>query len=266
MNGFRALLAQQGVGGGQRGVGRSSFTQEPATEGRWRCLSEVDDDVTSDRDKSDTRMAAWAALLMQRYGVVCREVVHFAAPGLAWADLADWLESAEWRGEVRRGYFVEGLSGVQYTTDDTANELVMFCDRIAAGAEQTGLDPSIHLVSAIDPANVYGSSAPLDLPLVDGGRARLPRILGNSLVLVDGRPVWIVQERGKRLTSLPHASEAVREQALRHLIRNFTGTSTKWTVSVLDDAPPVTTKWAEVLGQLGFVHDGLSMTMYRGLI
>ena len=266
MNGFRALLAQQGVGGGQRGVGRSSFTQEPATEGRWRCLSEVDDDVTSDRDKSDTRMAAWAALLMQRYGVVCREVVHFAAPGLAWADLADWLESAEWRGEVRRGYFVEGLSGVQYTTDDTANELVMFCDRIAAGAEQTGLDPSIHLVSAIDPANVYGSSAPLDLPLVDGGRARLPRILGNSLVLVDGRPVWIVQERGKRLTSLPHASEAVREQALRHLIRNFTGTSTKWTVTVLDDAPPVTTKWAEVLGQLGFVHDGLSMTMYRGLI
>jgi ATP-dependent Lhr-like helicase len=266
MDSFRALLAQQGVGGGKRGVSRNSAVTETVTEGRWNWIAIDDSDSIPDQEKNnDLRMAAWAALLMQRYGVVCREVVNFAAPGLAWSDLADWLEAAEWRGEVRRGYFVEGLSGVQYTTDDTSGELVLFCDRIATGSGQSGLDPSIHLVSAIDPANVYGATAPLDLPLVDGGRARLPRIIGNSLVLVDGRPVWIIQERGKRLTSLPHASEAVRQQALRHFVRNFTGISTKWTIIAIDDAPPVTTEWSEVLGELGFVHDGLSMTMYRGL-
>lgn len=265
MDSFRALLLQQGVGrGGHRRIGANPTTPPLSTEGRWKLIAGPGPDCIMNSARSEMQLAAWGALLMQRYGVVCREVVSFAAPGLNWPELADWLEAAEWRGEVRRGYFVEGLSGVQYTTDDTANGLLLYCDRL--GAEQGGMEPSIHLISAIDPANVYGASAPLDLPLIDGGRTRLPRVSGNSIVLVNGRPVWIIQERGQRLTSLPHASQSLRQQSLRHLVRNFTGTSTKWTITMLDNAPPVTTEWAETLGQLGFVNDGLSMTMYKGLV
>ena len=35
----------------------------------------------------------------------------------------------------------------------------------------------------LDPANLYGSGAPLDIPLLEGGTARLPRSPANYLVL-----------------------------------------------------------------------------------
>lgn len=262
LNSFRALLAQQGVGG--RGMaGRTNTAIGPAMEGRWRILNKTDAISHSEIDR-DERLAAWSAILTERYGVVCREVVNFAAPGLAWSELADWLEAAEWRGEVRRGYFVEGLSGLQFTTDEISSELSRFCQTLSHGSNES--ETAIFLVSAVDPVNLYGASAPLDLPLLEAGKARLPRIPGNALVMADGKPVWIVQERGKRLTSLPHASEELLKLALRFLVRNFTRISTKWTVGTLDDAPPVTTRWADELAELGFVRDGLSMTLYRGLV
>ena len=263
LNNFRALLSQQGVGGGGRGPGRAAVGAEPGTEGRWRlteALSEVDENAAA----RDERQAAWSALLMERYGVICREVVKFGCPNLNWPELADWLEAAEWRGEVRRGYFVEGLSGVQYTTDDIAAELALFCDRSGGGDTASHAD-ELHLISVLDPANLYGASAPLDLPLLAGGRARLPRISGNAILMAHGRPIWIIQESGKRLTSLPHASKEVLRLGLRHLIRYFTKSSNKWTITTLDETPPVKSTWADELAEMGFVRDALSMTLYRGL-
>ncbi len=57
--------------------------------------------------------------------MVCltREVVSLEASAPSWADLAPLLGRAEWRGEIRRGYFVEGLSGVQYALEEAALEL-----------------------------------------------------------------------------------------------------------------------------------------------
>ena len=43
--------------------------------------------------------------------------------------------------------------------------------------------PPLVLVSTVDPANIYGAGAPLDIELLEGGIARLPRAPGNSLVL-----------------------------------------------------------------------------------
>src|SRR5262249_28092160 len=85
-------------------------------EGRWSHLN------PSPADPED-RLLAWAGALLDRYGVLSREVVALepAAPG--WGELAPLLARAEWRGEVRRGYFVEGLSGVQYASEDAAAEL-----------------------------------------------------------------------------------------------------------------------------------------------
>ena len=65
----------------------------------------------------------WAEVLLERYGVLTREVVALEPSAPAWAELAPLLSRAEWRGELRRGYFVEGLSGVQYASEEAASEL-----------------------------------------------------------------------------------------------------------------------------------------------
>ena len=77
--------------------------------------------------------------------------------------------------------------------------------------------PSLAVVCAADPANIYGSGAPLDIELLEGGVARLPRSGGNYLVLRDGRPVLIIESQGKRLTGLPWAERGDLDRALGFL-------------------------------------------------
>lgn len=257
VNKFRQLLISQGVGGGGRGHGKASRDSvDVALEGKWR-LTEKREAVSD-----DDYYAAWAALLIARYGIVCRETVKFAAKGLDWPGFSQWLESAEWRGELRRGYFVEGLSGLQFTDEQTLNDLALGVTNTGGNSERK----KFYFISAVDPLNLYGASAPLDLPLLEGGRARLPRIAGNSIVFSEGRPVWIIQERGQKLTLLPHGSDEVKRDSLYYLVRNFTNYSTKWTIESIDGEASAKSLWAKDLTELGFFRDGLSLTRYRGLV
>ena len=73
------------------------------------------------------------------------------------------------------------------------------------------------LLCTIDPANLYGAGAPLDIELLEGGVARLPRSPGNFLVLRAGRPVLIIESAGKRLTGLSWARQADIDSALNLL-------------------------------------------------
>src|SRR5206468_7997271 len=100
---------------------------------------------------------------------------------------------------VRRGYYVHGLSGVQFALPEAARLLQ------AAALPSTPKTPAI-LLHSLDPANLYGSGAPLDIPLLDGGTRPLLRRAGNWLVLRAGQPVLIVEQQGKKLTALPSAS------------------------------------------------------------
>ncbi len=160
-------------------------------EGRWSRLGGPTGDP-------EGLLLAWTVSLLERYGVVTREMVALDPSAPAWSDLAPIFARAEWRGEVRRGYFVEGLSGVQYATEEAASELA----RLAAQPEASS---PILFLSTVDPANLYGAGAPLDVELLDGGVARLMRTPGNFLAIREGRPVLIVESYGKRLTGLPWA-------------------------------------------------------------
>ena len=157
---------------------------------------------------SENRRLAWIGVLLERYGILTRELVELDPWAPAWADLAPLLARAELRGELRRGYFVEGFSGVQYAGDEAAQEL----SRLAGLPDPAAEDV---LLAAADPANLYGSGAPLDIPLLDGGKGRLSRVSGNFLVMKNGRPVLVIEAYGKRLTGLASASQPEVHAALR---------------------------------------------------
>ena len=146
---------------------RRSIAGQP--EGRWSRLGDPANDP-------EGRLLAWAGCLLERYGVLTREMAALDPSAPSWGELAPILARAEWRGEVRRGYFVEGLSGVQYATEEAAAELARLVGTARA------ITPVI-LVSTVDPANLYGAGAPLDVELLDGGVARLPRDPGNFLAI-----------------------------------------------------------------------------------
>jgi ATP-dependent Lhr-like helicase len=222
----------------------------PAPEGRWSRL-----ELPADTD--ETGRLAWAAALLGRYGVLTREILALETWAPAWSDLAPLLARAEWRGEVRRGFFVEGLSGVQYATDEAAAELV----RLSSSSGEP--DPLVW-VSTTDPANLYGSGAPFDIDLLGGGTARLPRIPGNSLVLRQGRPVLIIESHARRLTALPAAARTDIDSALNFL-PNLTGPARRvLKVETYNGAAVIDSVVAPRLAELGFVRDYPGMTYYAG--
>jgi ATP-dependent Lhr-like helicase len=219
-------------------------------EGRWSRLADTPDDP-------EGRLVAWAGALLERYGVLTREIADLDRSAPAWGDLAPLLARAEWRNELRRGYFVEGLSGVQYATEEAAAEL----SRLAA---QPATASPVVLISTIDPANLYGAGAPLDVELLDGGVARLPRVPGNFLAMRDGRPVLIVEAYGKRLTGLPWASSDDIDSALK-LLTSLTGPARRiLKVELYNRVPAAESPAAPRLTEVGFVRDYPGMAYYAG--
>jgi ATP-dependent Lhr-like helicase len=203
---------------------------------------------------------AHCTLLLQRYGVVARELAVMDPWLLPWRVLYEVLSRLEMAGEVRRGYFVEGLSGAQFALPEAA---ALLQDR---HAPSTASEPVV-LLHTMDPANLYGSGAPFDIPLLDGGTRPLLRRAGNWLVLKAGRPVLLVEQQGRKLTALASASREDVAAAVRCLPsmfdyqRNLTGRR-RVTVEEWNGGTVTTSEGRELLEQAGFVRDYQAMTLY----
>jgi ATP-dependent Lhr-like helicase len=219
-----------------------------APEGRWSLLEQASADDEGHRQ-------SWIGALLERYGVLTRELVELESWAPPWAEIAPLLARSELRGELRRGYFVEGLSGVQYAEDEAVQELA----RLAGSSAPPELDV---VLSAADPANLYGSGAPLDIPLLEGGTARLSRITGNYLVLRNGRPVLVIEAYGRRLTGLPSASQAEIDSGLGQLPELARTGRQVLKVETYNGEPALSSAVAPRLAALGFVRDYPGMTLY----
>ncbi|OJW26089.1 MAG: hypothetical protein BGO49_09085 [Planctomycetales bacterium 71-10] len=239
------------VEGASRGLrrGRSSRRSDFAQpEGRWEAVAAAAEDP-------EARALAWIDALFGRYGVLARETVGMDPWAPPWAELYPHLARLELRGEIRRGYFVEGLSGVQYATEEAAEGL-------AALASGAGRDDAEVFLAASDPANLYGSGAPLDVPLLEGGTARLLRSPGNFLVLRGGRPVLILEAYGKRLTGLASASKVELDAALARVLDLASADRRVFKVESYNGQPTLSSPAAGRLAELGFVRDYPAMTYY----
>jgi ATP-dependent helicase Lhr and Lhr-like helicase len=120
------------------------------------------------------------------------------------------------------------------------------------------------LISTLDPANLYGSGAPLDIDLLEGGTARLPRSPANYLVLCGGRPVLIIEAYGKRLTGLSSASESELRQATALLTRLARPSRRVLKVETYNGAAALASPAVPWLAEAGFVRDHPGMAYYAG--
>jgi ATP-dependent Lhr-like helicase len=221
-------------------------------EGRWSLLP-------WGRPGPEEQAVAQAWLLLQRYGVVARELALLDPWLSPWRVLYEVLSRMELAGEVRRGYFVEGLSGAQFALPEAATLLQELT------LPSTATAPVV-LLHSMDPANLYGSGAPFDIALLDGGTRPLLRRPGNWLTLRAGRPVLLVEQQGKRLTALPSASREdvlAATACLPGIFDHGRGLSGhKLTVEEWNGRPVTASEGRELLEAAGFVRDYQGMTLY----
>ncbi|HZU37921.1 MAG TPA: hypothetical protein VFA18_18510, partial [Gemmataceae bacterium] len=223
------------------------------SEGRWSLIP------WSTPDTERTAVAS-ARRLLNRYGVAARELALMDGEMPPWRILYEVLSRMEMAGEIRRGYFVQGLSGAQFALPEAARQLQEMA------LPSTALSP-LALIHSLDPANLYGSGAAFDIPLLDGGTRPLLRRAGNWLVLRAGRPVLIVESHGRKLTALASASrdDLVAAVALLPEIvgrdRGLRGRR-KLTVAEWNGTPVASSEGRPMLEAAGFVRDYQHFTLY----
>lgn len=169
----------------------------PPVPGRWQSLEHHD-------PSADT--AAVTDALLDRYGVVCKQVLRAERRPVRWVAVYQELARREWRGEVARGLFVDGVEGSQFARARDVDALREHQPR-----------PGAVLLAGCDPANLWGRA----LELAGRPATWQPRRSGSFVVTDAGRPVLIGSGWGARLWPVgdddpePHHLAAVAELAQR---------------------------------------------------
>ena len=170
--------------------------------GRWSLVK----DLVRAPVSSTERAAAWAATLLDRHVIVARETAGVEALGGGFSNVYRVLRSMEEAGKLRRGYFVEGLGGAQFTYPGVV-------DRLRRVRDADVHESDVVALAATDPANPYGWLLPWpELAEAQGQGAR--RATGAAVVLVDGEPVLYLDRNGRRLRTFAEASEQEVNRAL----------------------------------------------------
>jgi len=172
--------------------------------GRWSLVHRAG--VLGAPASDEARAERLARILLARYGMVSRESLEREAGAWEWSQLYRVYQQLELRGEVRRGYFVLGLSGIQYALPQAVEDL-----RASAAS-----DGSLVLLNATDPANILGGEYPnTDAP-------RFSRLPSTHVALLCGRAVALFEEGGARITVFDGAAPAAVSRAVAaYLARRF---------------------------------------------
>ncbi len=159
---LRALIDPKRRAG--RGKGRRSRPRH--STGRWSLLFSGE---ATDRAKA---VQAVCGVLLERYGVVFRELTWREEFPFKWRELLITFRRLEDRGEVRGGRFVDGFLGEQFALPVALESL-----RAARHVAPTGETVTL---SAADPLNLVGIIVPGE---------RVPAISGKTITLRDGATI-----------------------------------------------------------------------------
>ncbi len=222
--------------------------------GRWSLVHRLG--IMGRELPPEERAARQARQLLQRWGIVTHEIVEAEDNGWDWGLIQAQLRLMEMRGEVRRGLFVEGFSGLQFALPEVV-------ERLRARRDQLGTEESAVVMNAADPANLYGpelTAGPVSasgLPLVF---ARHP---STWLVQWAGWPVLVARGGGASVTTVQGAGEPLVRSALQALTEHLLRHVPRVTVEMWDGAPVLQSDARPLLESLGFHQDYLAMTRER---
>ena len=184
---------------GRRFAARGAAARQ-AVQGRWSLTAPLFENAP----EAGPRLRAQAELMLERYGIVTREMVLAEGVPGGFATLYGELSNLEMLGTARRGYFVEGLGGAQFALPGAVERL-----RSLPQAEDRYL-----VLAATDPANPYGAA--LAWPKRAAGR-RPSRSPGAYVLLQDGEPLLYVERGGRGVLRLAELDQDAFAEALQVL-------------------------------------------------
>ncbi len=235
---------------GRRGVG-VSFSRWRASmpfAGNWFLLPPAQ--PPEDLLESEEQMKDRVRVLLDRYGILFRELLDREAPLFRWGKVFRALRLMELSGEVLAGYFFKGIPGPQFMAP---RAFQMLQGKLP--------ENEVYWLNATDPASLCGVQ-------VEALKRELPRrIAGNHLVYHGTRLVVVSQQNGRSLTiNVPHYEQHLMEYLgfLRHLIGRQFQPLHRVTIETINGEPATDSPYLAAL-KVGFdlmVQTG-NVVLYR---
>jgi ATP-dependent Lhr-like helicase len=238
---------------GHRPGGRlhlSRWKDSQAYPGSWFLLPSLPTDKDTDLIEQEERRKDRVRILLARYGILFREILHREPPPFRWRDIFRSLRLMELSGEVLAGYFFAGIPGPQFISH-----------RAFRIFQQNLPEKAVFWINAADPASLCG------IPL-DALRGSLPkRVEGTHLVFQGSQPVMFSQRKGQVLTFLiPPDHERLSEYlgGLRHLLTREFSPLRRISVETINDEPAGRSPYLPILQQnFDVIVDIKQISLYR---
>ena len=182
----------------RRAEGRERARRPRYGAGRWSLLRPM----TSTQGSAGPQTVPVdriARQLLQRYGVVFRDLLARETLSLAWRDLLVQYRRMEFRGEIRGGRFVDGFTGEQYGLPEAVESL-----RALRRAQPETTRSQEIKISAADPLNLAGVILP---------GPRIPAVATNYLVFKDG----VVVRSGSVRDAAPEDLRTAKDEVIRRI-------------------------------------------------
>jgi ATP-dependent Lhr-like helicase len=161
------------------------------------------------RDRDEKSLLEYVNRLLDRYGVISKDIAAGGDGAFKWGEIYGFLKASEFTSGIKRGFYVSGLSGIQFARD---RELELIRLQDSPDAKE-----SYVVLCSLDPANPYKD-------LFKKGAPRLPRGHGTAIVFRNGLPVLVVKDFGSSMLPLAAEREAL-EKAAECFVRSFNSRS-----------------------------------------
>ena len=249
LNGFTAIGADErgSIAGGppMRRSGMNRWAASRPMQGNWRILavSPEEPEGIEGRELDKAR----ARILLDRYGILFRELLDYEPPLLRWKRIFPVLRLMELSGEIMSGYFFEGIPGVQFMSFEAFRFL------------REGLsEERLYWMNAKDPASLCGTG-------LESLKGKLPRrIYSNHLVFQGRRLLMESLKGGKELRFHIPADHPRFQESLGlfkiKLSRDFNPVKRIF-IEKINDQPARSSEYRDALQEFGFTagYDGLEL-------
>jgi ATP-dependent Lhr-like helicase len=191
-------------------------------------------------------------LLLDRYGVLFRELLERESPPFRWSNLFRTLRLMELSGEVLAGCFFEGIPGPQFISRPAFQVL----QRKLPGA-------SIFWINAVDPVSLCGIR-------LDGVKRRLPRRVESNHLVYRGTEIVLVSRRfGRDLEFRVEPDDAHLPRylgPLHHLLRRPFRPLNRIAIQTINSEKAVRSPYVDCLRtSFEVVVDYKHVNLYRGI-
>ncbi len=219
--------------------------------GNWYRLLQID--LSDDILESEERKKDRARLLLDRYGILFRELLQRELPAFRWSSVFRSLRIMELSGEVLAGYFFHGIPGPQFISHQAFRML-----------SRQLPDDKVYWINAADPVSLCG----VQLDAVKGTMPK--RVPGTHLVYRGRRIVMISERNGKALKfNVPCDDPQMQEYlgVLHHLLKREFQPIHRITIETINGEDAARSPYADPLRTAFEVTvDYKHLILYRKLI